>query len=120
RARLSGRRETARLRAEPRPRGTARLLALALPLPRDRGHVPAERQRGRRLRHRGPPPGAAPPYRTASAWFAELTASPGVVPPAITYTLRSNATTPSPCRGVGRVGSRDHRGRGAAARARGG
>ena len=54
RAGLPARGRRARLRAAAGPRGAARLLALAVALPRRRRHVPAERQRGRRLRARRP------------------------------------------------------------------
>ena len=50
---LPARGRRARLRAAAGPRRAARLLALALALPRRRGHLPAERQRGRRLRADG-------------------------------------------------------------------
>ena len=48
-------------------------------------------------------------YRTARDSFARLTESPGLVPPPITYTFPPTAATPSPCRAVGRFGSRDQR-----------
>ena len=49
---LPARGRRARLRPAAGPRGAARLLALALALPRRRGHLPAERQRRRRLPER--------------------------------------------------------------------
>ena len=45
--------------------------------------------------------------------IAPLVVRPGRGPPAIAYTVRPAATTPSPCRGVGRSGRRRHAARAA-------
>src|SRR3954447_17532600 len=72
---LQARGGRARLHRVAREGGAARLLAVALALPRGRRHVPAERQRRRRLR-RGRPAGrrdgVAAPARVAGG-FGEVT-----------------------------------------------
>jgi hypothetical protein len=45
-------------------------------------------------------------YERSRLSSAPVTVTPGWGPPPITITRRPNATTPSPCRGVGRSGSR--------------
>src|SRR5439155_15444924 len=45
-------------------------------------------------------------YEKVKLSFASVTVSPGCGPPPIAITSRPKATTPSPCRGVGRSGNR--------------